>query len=76
MPLMLALKAESVPTTVSQALEAINEAEALAEGLKTKLCRTAPAQGVFLAAMGAEETQIEDHFAQPSESQRSRNRFR
>jgi hypothetical protein len=45
----------------SEALEAINEAEALAERFEQRYFRAElhRLRGVFLAAMGAEETQIE-----------------
>ena len=66
MPFFLALKAEAfhLADRTSEALEAINEAEALAERFEqgffsAELHRL---RGVFLAAMGAEETQIEASF--------------
>ncbi len=62
----LALKAESlyVADRTSEALEAIKEAEALAERYEigwwyAELHRL---RGVFLAALGADETQIEASF--------------
>jgi tetratricopeptide (TPR) repeat protein len=79
LPMWLALKAESlyVADRTSEALEAIKEAEALAERYEigwwyAELHRL---RGVFLAALGADETQIEASFAELSESQRSRSRF-
>jgi predicted ATPase len=65
-PYYLALKAEALHTAdrTSEALEAIKEAEGLAETRSERwwcaeLCRL---RGVFLAAVGAEETQIEASF--------------
>jgi hypothetical protein len=48
----------------SEALEAINEAEALAERFEQRCYRAYlhRLRGVFLAALGAEETQIEASF--------------
>jgi hypothetical protein len=66
LPMWLALKAEALylEDRVSEALEAIAEAEDLAEKFEVgwwygELRRL---RGVFLAAMGAEEAQIEDSF--------------
>jgi len=66
LPSHLALKAEALHLAdrTSEALEAINEAQALAERFEQRdscaelqwLC------GVFLAAIGANETQIEASF--------------
>jgi hypothetical protein len=67
-PLYLALKAEALhlANRTSEALEAISEAEALAERFEGRwwsgeLHRL---RGVFLAAAGAEETQIEASFCE------------
>ena len=66
MPYYLALKAEALhlANRTSEALEAINEAEAVVErfeerGSSAEMHRL---RGVFLATIGAEETQIEDSF--------------
>ena len=50
----------------SEALEAINEAVAIAERFEHGYCSAElrRLRGVFLAAMGAEETQIEASFAE------------
>jgi serine/threonine protein kinase/tetratricopeptide (TPR) repeat protein len=68
LPYFLALKAEALHLAdrTSEALEAINEAEALAERFEQRdycaeLCRL---RGVFLTAMGAEETEIEASFCE------------
>jgi tRNA A-37 threonylcarbamoyl transferase component Bud32 len=68
LPHSLTLKAEALylADRTSEALEAINEAEALVErielrGLFSRLHRL---RGVFLAAMGAEEAQIEASFCE------------
>ena len=67
LPMWLALKAEALylADRTPEALEAIREAEALAERFAigwwyAELHRL---RGVFLAAIGAEETQIEASFA-------------
>jgi predicted ATPase len=65
-PYYLALKAEALhhANRTSEALEAISEAEALAERSEER-CWCAELQrlrGVFLATLGAEETQIEASF--------------
>ena len=67
-PLFLALKAEALHLAdrTSEALEALGEAEALAERFEglwwsAELHRL---RGVFLTAMGAEETQIEASFCE------------
>jgi hypothetical protein len=69
MPLLLALKAESLylADRTSAALEAIAEAEGVIERFKNRYCcaELHRLRGVFLAAIGAEETQIEAHFAKP-----------
>jgi hypothetical protein len=67
-PYYLALKAEAfyLVDRTSEALEAINEGEALAERFEQRLVssRLHRQRGVFLAALGAEETQIEASFCQ------------
>jgi hypothetical protein len=68
MPIYLARKAETLHLAdrTSEALEAINEAEALAERFEHRhlLSGLHRLRGVFLAAMGAEETQIETSFCE------------
>ena len=67
-PLFLALKAEALHLAdrTSEALEAIGEAEALAERFEGRWwsAELHRLRGVFLAAMGAEETQIEASFCE------------
>jgi predicted ATPase len=62
----LALKAEALylADRTSEALEAINEAEAVAERLEERYWRAElhRLRGVFLAPIGADETQIEASF--------------
>ena len=66
MPHYLARKAEALHLAdrTSEALEAINEAEALAERFEQRIYRATlyRLRGVFLAAIGADETQIEASF--------------
>jgi len=66
MPYFLALKAEALYLVhrTSEALEAIGEAEALVERFEDRhwCAELHRLRGVFLAAMGAEETQIEASF--------------
>jgi adenylate cyclase len=66
MPAILARKAEALHLAdrTSEALEAINEAEALTERFEQRsfCAELHRLRGVFLAAMGAEETQIEASF--------------
>jgi predicted ATPase len=66
MPLCLVLKADTLHLAdrTSKALEAINEAEALAERFEQRYwsAELHRLRGVVLAAMGADETQIEDSF--------------
>jgi predicted ATPase len=66
MPSYLAKKAEALhlANRTSEALEAINEAEALAERFEQRYfcAELHRLRGVFLAAMGADETQIEASF--------------
>jgi hypothetical protein len=65
-PLFLALKAEALhfADRTSEALEAINEAEALAERFEQResCAELHRLRGVCLAALGADETQIEASF--------------
>jgi predicted ATPase len=67
-PYLLALKAEALHLAdrTSEALKAIREAEALAEEREERWwsAELHRLRGVFLAAMGAEETQIEASFCQ------------
>jgi predicted ATPase len=67
-PLFLALKAEALHLAdrTSEALEAIREAEALAERFEGRWwsAELHRLRGVFLAAMGAGETQIEASFCE------------
>ena len=68
LPFLLALKAEALhfADRTSEALEAIKEAEALVERSEER-CWCAELhrlRGVFLAAMGADETQIEASFCE------------
>ena len=67
-PYYLALKAEALylADRTSEALEAIKEAEALAERSEERwwCAELHRLRGVFLAAMGAEETQIEASFCE------------
>jgi hypothetical protein len=66
MPPNLARKAQALHLAdrTSEALETINEAEALAERSEQRDCGAElhRLRGVFLATMGAEETQIEASF--------------
>jgi hypothetical protein len=66
MPTNLAQKTEALHLAdrTSEALEAINEAEALAERFEHRsvFSRLHRLRGEFLAAMGAEDTQIEASF--------------
>ena len=65
-PLFLALKAEALHLAhrTSEALEAIKEAEALAERSEDRwaCAELHRLRGVFLTALGADETQIEASF--------------
>ena len=67
LPIHLAQKAEALylADRTSEALEAINEAVAIAERFEHGYCSAElhRLRGVFLAAMGAEESQIETSFA-------------
>jgi serine/threonine protein kinase len=67
-PYFLALKARALHLAdrTPEALEAINEAEALVERCEVRhMCATLHTlRGVFLAAMGADETQIEASFSE------------
>jgi tetratricopeptide (TPR) repeat protein len=66
LPVWLALKAEALHLAdrTTDAVAAINEAEALAERFEQGFCRAElyRLRGVFLTALGAEETQIEAAF--------------
>jgi len=68
MPYYLALKAEALYLALrtSEALEAISEAEALAERFEERWwsAELHRLRGVFLTAMGADETQIEASFGE------------
>jgi adenylate cyclase len=68
MPLYLTLKAEALHLAdrTSEALETINEAEALAERSKQRYwcAELHRLRGVFLATLGADETQIETSFCE------------
>ena len=68
LPYFLALKAEALHLAdrTSEALEAIKEAEALVERFEERYWRAElhRLRGVFLAAMGADETQIEASFCE------------
>ena len=68
MPYLLALKAEALHLAdrTSDALEAITEAEALVERFENRYwcAELHRLRGVFLAAMGADETQIEASFCE------------
>jgi hypothetical protein len=68
LPFYLALKAEALylADRTSEALEAINEGETLAERFEQRisLSRLHRLRGVFLAAMDADETQIEASFCE------------
>ena len=68
MPIYLARKAEALHLAdrTSEALEAINEAEALAERFEQRVYRATlhRLRGVVLASLGADETQIEASFCE------------
>src|SRR5271169_5053804 len=68
LPYFLGRKAEALHLAdrTSEALEAINEAEALVERFEQRYCYAElhRLRGVFLAALGAEETQIETSFCE------------
>ena len=68
LPYFLALKAEALHLAdrTSEALEAIKEAEALVErsGGRYMSAELHRLRGVFLAALGADETQIEVSFCE------------
>jgi hypothetical protein len=80
LPYFLTLKAEALHLAdrTSEALEAINEAEGLVERFEQRYCYAElhRLRGVFVAALGAEETQLRLRSAKPSESQRSGSGFR
>ena len=68
LPQFLAVKAEALhlANRTSEALEAINEAEALAERFEQRwyCAELHRLRGVFLATLGADETQIEASFCE------------
>jgi hypothetical protein len=68
LPTQLARKAEALHLAdrTSEALEAINEAEALAERFEQGYFRAElhRLRGVFLATLGADETQVEASFCE------------
>jgi hypothetical protein len=68
MPFFLALKAEAfhLADRTSEALDVINEAEELTERFEQSFwcAELHRLRGVFLATLGAEETQIEASFAE------------
>jgi hypothetical protein len=68
LPYFLGLKAEALRLAdrTSEALEAISEAEALAERFENRYhcAELHRLRGVFLAAMGADETEIEASFCE------------
>jgi predicted ATPase len=68
LPYFLTLKAEALHLAdrTSAALEAINEAEGLIERFEQRYCYVElhRLRGVFLVALGAEETQIETPFCE------------
>jgi serine/threonine protein kinase/predicted ATPase len=76
-PFWLALKAEAlhVANRTSDALEATNEAEATAERFEIRFwsAELHRLRGVFLAAMGAEESQIEASFQEAIRIAREQN---
>jgi hypothetical protein len=67
-PFLLALKAEALHLAdrTGEALEAIGEAEAIAERFENRYwsAELHRLRGVFLAALGAEENQIEASFCE------------
>ena len=68
MPFLLALKAEALHLAdrTVESLEAIREADALVERFENRYwcAELHRLRGVFLASLGAEETQIEDSFCE------------
>ena len=80
LPFFLALKAEALHLAdrTSEALEAIKEAEALVERSEERWwsCRTAPAPRCVSPAWVLTRAKLRLRSAKPSESQRSRSRFR
>ena len=68
LPQFLALKAEALhlANRTSEALEAINEAQAVAEKFEQRwyFSELQRLRGVFLTAIGADETQIEVSFCE------------
>ena len=80
MPGMLAYKAEALHLAdrTSEALEVVNEAEALAERFEQRFCcaELHRLRGVFLAALGADETQIEASFCEAIRIAKDQSRCR
>jgi MalT-like TPR region len=80
MPYFLALKAEALylADRTSEALDAIGEAEVLAQrsGSRSWYAELHRLRGVFLAATGGDEFQMRARSDRLSESQRNRNRLR
>ena len=80
LPYLLGMKAEALHLAdrTSEALEAIKEAEALVERFEERFwcAELHRLRAVFLAAMGAEETQIEASFQTAISTARSRSQFR
>ena len=78
-PFFLALRAEALylANRTAEALEAIKEAERLAEtsGERWWCAELHRLRGVFLTAIGADEIQIEASFCAASAPQRSRSQF-
>ena len=78
-PGCLLLKAEALylADRFPEALNAIEEAEALVETFEERWCYAElhRLRGVFLVNIGADETQIETSFREAVKSQRSRSRF-
>ena len=78
-PYFLSLKAETLHLAdrTSEALEAIREAEALAEWSGERWCSAElhRLRGVFLATLGADKTRIEASFNAAIPPRRSRSRF-
>ena len=79
MPFYLALKAEALylADRISEALEVLNEAEALAERFeqRTFLSGLHRRRGVFLTALGADRTQIEASFREAIRTAREQKSF-
>jgi predicted ATPase len=80
MPFLLALKAQALHLAdrTTEAIEAIREAEALAERFEQRwwCAELHRLQGVFLTAIGADEAQIEASLCEAIRIAGSRSRFR